>query len=115
MSQRSYIQRRTTDEPEQEIHQPTQPDQPALNTDPAALTHQPFTSEDQPHDAAPSTDTEAHAGHDFSQIRIFADDKASESPPPFNPQPTLNSHQIGHESGQYAQGTAEGQRFIANV
>lgn len=78
------------------------------------IVHEVLRSPGQPLDAATRAFFEPRFGHDFSGVRVHADQKAAESAKLVGAQAYTVGQQVVVGAGQYAPGTAQGARLIAH-
>ena len=68
----------------------------------------------QPLDATTRSQMESRFGHDFSQVRVHADERAGASAQAVSARAYTVKHNVVFGAGQYAPGTATGQRLLAH-
>lgn len=78
------------------------------------IVHEVLGSPGRPLDAAVRTKMEAGLGHDFSQVRVHADDKAAASARAIDALAYTVGRDIVFGAGQYAPATAAGMKLLAH-
>ncbi|HLB71706.1 MAG TPA: DUF4157 domain-containing protein [Candidatus Methanoperedens sp.] len=78
------------------------------------IVHQVLRSPGQPLDAAASTFMEPRFGHDFNQVRVHTNARATESVQGINALAYTVGNNIVFGRGQYAPGTTTGSRLLAH-
>jgi outer membrane protein OmpA-like peptidoglycan-associated protein len=86
---------------------------PPVNTVPT-MVHEVLDSPGQSLDAETRNFMEPGFGHDFSQVRVHADEKAAESARAVNALAYTVGRDVVFGGGQYAPGTSEGRRLLAH-
>jgi hypothetical protein len=79
-----------------------------------AIVHDALRSSGQPLDFQTRTFMEGKFGHDFSRVRIFADEKAGASARAVNSLAYTVGNNLVFASGQYSPRTAQGTRLLAH-
>jgi len=78
------------------------------------IVHEVLRSPGHPLDSPTRTFMESRFGHDFSRVRVHADDRAAESAGAIGARAyTLGSH-IVFGTGRYASGSSDGRRLLAH-
>jgi hypothetical protein len=80
----------------------------------SSQVHPVLSSEGQPLDAETQAFMEPRFGHDFSKVRIHADERAAESARSLNALAYTVGQDIVFGEGQYAPGTSVGKRLLAH-
>lgn len=78
------------------------------------VVHEVLRSPGQPLDASMRAFMEPRFGHDFSQVRIHSDTRATESARAVNALAYTVGKNVVFGAGQYAPGTTEGQRLVGH-
>jgi hypothetical protein len=78
------------------------------------IVHDVLRSPGQPLDPSTRTLMESHFGHDFSQVRVHADEQASDSAQAVNARAYAVGRHVAFASNEYAPGSIEGQRLLAH-
>lgn len=86
---------------------------PGIGTTPS-IGQDVLSSQGQPLDAATRAFFEPRFGHDFSNVRVHADNRATESAQSINARAYTLEHNVVFGAGQYEPGTTAGQRLLAH-
>src|SRR5437588_8860450 len=78
------------------------------------IVHDVLRSPGQPLDAATRVYMEPRFGHDFSKVRVHADDRAAESAHAINARAYAAGSHVVFGAGRYALATNDGRRLLAH-
>ncbi len=78
------------------------------------IVHDVLRSPGRPLDSDTRTSMESHFGHNFGQMRVHTDAKATESARAVNAQAFTVGHNVVFATGRYKPGTNKGQRLLAH-
>lgn len=90
---------------------------PAVGATPASappIVHEVLASPGRPLDAAIRATMESRFGHDFSQVRVHADERAAQSAQAVNARAYTVGRDVVFGRGEYAPGSSQGQRLLAH-